>query len=277
MSKWWNCGLSLLITALVCSPSSSWAQSGLAPIPDDISSARKAIQNPVSSTIIVFFQNNFDLRVGPYDRTRFLLNVQPVIPTRLSEGWTLTTRVWIPMGYQPVSASPSLAVNGLGDIQPSFLFAPAHPGKLVWAVGPTMLLPTASDQALATGKISAGPALLLLTQPTHWSIGGFVTKLYSISGPSSRRDLNLLQIQQYVNDNLANGWYLMSNPIYFSDRNIKSGPKWTVPVGGGVGRVIKIGPQTINMQLSGYRNVVHPTSGAKWQVRAQLALVYPRN
>lgn len=276
MSKW-KSSFAVLIVLLVLGPSTSWGQTPAPQAPDDaIEATRKKIQNPVSNLIIVYLQNNFDFKMGKYDRTRFLVNAQPVIPFRLSEGWTLTTRTWIPFGYQPVSSTPSLGVTGLGDIQPSFLFAPAVPGKLIWGLGPTVLLPTATDKSLITGKFSAGPALLLLVQPTHWSIGGFVTNLYSIAGPSTRRDLDLLSIQFYINDNLAKGWYLLSNPSLFADHKVSSGHAWTVPVGGGVGRVLKIGRQTVNTQLSAYRNVIHTTNGAHWQLRAQLALVYPQ-
>ena len=271
------CGFALLMFVLFASPSTSWGQTPGTSDPDaSIAATRKAIQNPVSNLIIVYLQNNFDLKIGQYDRTRFLVNAQPVVPFRLSEGWTLTTRTWIPLGYQPVTSTPAAGVTGLGDIQPSFLFAPAVPGKVIWGVGPTVLLPTATDRSLATGKFSAGPALLVLVQPTHWSIGAFVTNLYSIAGPSTRRDLDLLSIQIYMNDNLAKGWYLLSNPSLYADHKVSTGHAWTIPVGGGVGRVLKIGPQTINSQLSAYRNVVHTSQGAHWQLRAQLALVYPQ-
>src|SRR5262249_40392122 len=42
--------------------------------------------------------------------------------------------------------------NGLGDLNPSFFLSPAHPGKLIWGVGPTFLLPTATDPTLGQGK-----------------------------------------------------------------------------------------------------------------------------
>ena len=43
------------------------------------------IQNPFASLISVPFQNNMDFDVGPFDRTRNTLNIQPVIPFKLSE------------------------------------------------------------------------------------------------------------------------------------------------------------------------------------------------
>ncbi len=45
----------------------------------------KQIQNPVASLISLPFQNNMDFGVGPDDRTRNTLNIQPVWPFSLNE------------------------------------------------------------------------------------------------------------------------------------------------------------------------------------------------
>ena len=39
-----------------------------------------------------------------------------------------------------------------------------------------------------------------------------------------------------------------------------------MPVGGGFGRVFKIGEQPVNMQLAAYYNVARPTGTADWQL-----------
>ena len=44
----------------------------------------KQTQNPVSDLIRVPLQNNFDFNIGPHDRTRYTLNIQPVIPFGIS-------------------------------------------------------------------------------------------------------------------------------------------------------------------------------------------------
>ena len=52
---------------------------------------------------------------------------------------------------------------------------------------------------------------------------------------------------------------------------------WTVPVGGGVGKIIKIGKLPLNLQLAAYYNVVTPKDfGADWQLRFQLQLLFPK-
>src|SRR5439155_9998352 len=48
---------------------------------------RKAAQNPVASLISVPVQNNNNFGIGPDGRIQDILNIQPVIPVRVSENW----------------------------------------------------------------------------------------------------------------------------------------------------------------------------------------------
>jgi hypothetical protein len=52
------------------------------------------------------------------------------------------------------------------------------------------------------------------------------------------------------------------------------GTKWTVPVGGGAGRVFKVGKLPINFSLAAYYNLVKPQYGADWQLRTQVTLIF---
>jgi hypothetical protein len=53
------------------------------------------------------------------------------------------------------------------------------------------------------------------------------------------------------------------------------GQQWVVPVGGGFGRVFKIGDQPVNAQIQGFYNGINPTGAPNWQLRAQLSLLFP--
>jgi hypothetical protein len=53
--------------------------------------------------------------------------------------------------------------------------------------------------------------------------------------------------------------------------------RWTVPLGGGIGKIFHIGRLPLNTQLSAYYNVVTPDNGgADWQLRAQVQLMFPK-
>ena len=90
---------------------------------------RKAAQNPVASLISVPFQNNNNFNIGPYDRTQDVLNIEPVIPIKLSDKWNLITRTILPIVWQPYPNQPTGGEYGLGDLNPSFSSRPENPGS----------------------------------------------------------------------------------------------------------------------------------------------------
>ena len=75
---------------------------------------------------------------------------------------------------------------------------------------------------------------------------------------------------------MRGGWYLTSSPIITADWEADHGDRWTVPIGGGFGRVFKIDKQAVNARLAAYYNVARPTGAADWQIRAQVQLLFPK-
>src|SRR6516225_7595732 len=71
-----------------------------------------------------------------------------------------------------------------GHIQPTLFFA-RKPSKIIWGVGPALLLPTATDDALGSGKWSIGPSVVALVQPVEFTIGALVRRSWSFAGSSS--------------------------------------------------------------------------------------------
>lgn len=55
-----------------------------------------------------------------------------------------------------------------------------------------------------------------------------------------------------------------------------SGSVWTVPFGGGVGRITKLGFQRVNINVQAYGNAVHVPGASPWTVRATFALLFPK-
>jgi len=236
----------------------------------------KAAQNPVAKLISVPFQNNFNFGVGPKNVTQWILNVQPVIPISLSEDWNLITRTIMPIINQPSPAAGVPSAFGLGDINPTFFLSPAKSGKLIWGVGPTFTFPTATDSMLGAGKYSAGPAAVALVMHGHWVIGALANQQWSYAGWGDN-DVSAMLIQPFINYNLPHGWYLTTAPIITADWEADSGDKWTVPVGGGVGKIQRFGKLPLNIQLSAYYNVETPdTFGADWQLRFQVQFLFPK-
>jgi hypothetical protein len=240
----------------------------------------KQVQNPVADLISIPFQSNFNFTVGPDDDLQYVLNIQPVVPFRLTEEWNLITRTIIPLIDQPALArTPAGTVGdvfGIGDIQLSLFLSPAKGGSIIWGAGPILQLPTSSDRSLGADKWAIGPTAVLLTIQGPWVLGGLVNHLWSLQS-DGRPDVNRTLVQPFVNYNLPGGWYLTSSPIITADWEADdSDDRWLVPIGAGIGKVQRLGRLPVNLQLAAYNNVVRPDAFPEWNVRFQVQFLFPR-
>ena len=237
---------------------------------------RRAAQNPVASLISVPLQNNTNFNVGANDRTQNLINIQPVIPFNVSKDWMVVVRIIQPIIWQPLPKAPTGGEFGIGDMSPTFFLGLRKPGKLIWGAGPVFVIPTATNDILGQGKFSIGPSIVALVQPQHWTVGALVNNVWSVAGSGGRPTVNQLLLQCILNYNLKKGWYLVSAPIITANWRASSGNIWTVPVGGGVGRIMRLGSQPLNLQVQVFGNAVHPAGTSPWGMRLQITLLYPK-
>jgi hypothetical protein len=85
-------------------------------------------------------------------------------------------------------------------------------------------------------------------------------------------------VQPFVNYNIADSWYLASAPIITADWEAeRSADVWTVPVGGGIGKLFRLGPlPPINTQVEAFWLADAPRSGGSWTLRTQLQFLFPK-
>ncbi len=237
----------------------------------------KKTQNPVADLISIPFQSNMNGGIGPHNRVQNVLNVQPVIPISLNSEWNLITRTILPIVKQPDFRTPEGNTWGLSPTNFSAFLSPANSGSLLWGVGPSVQLPTTSDDQLGSRRWAAGPSAVALTIQGPWVIGAVASHVWSFTGAGGP-NVNLFFSQYFINYNFDHGWYLTSAPIITGNLEAGSGNKWTVPVGGGFGKVFFIGKLPFNANCGYYANVVRPeVGGADWQVRLQIALLLPKS
>ena len=248
----------------------------------DADALRKAAQNPVASLISVPIQENWNFGIQPGDRVQNVLNIQPVVPVDLAKSWNLIVRWITPVIYQPVSVPQLSGANtetgyyGLGDMQPAFFISPKQ-SKVIWGLGPQFLLPTATKTGvLGQGKFALGPTAVALVQPGKWTLGALTSNVWSVAGHSDLPDVNQFLLQYFINYNLKKGWYLTWQPTITSNWNAADDFRWVVPLGGGVGRIMKLGAQPVNVGLQFYGNAIHPPGGSSWSMRLQLAFLFPK-
>jgi len=269
-------GVATLVAAL------GWAVPASA---QDDSDLAKAAQNPVADLISLPLQNNVLFGVGPGNDVANVLNIQPVIPFKVGPV-NLINRSIIPLVYLPdltagLPGSPgelggSVSEFGLGDINHTVFASPAKASRVTWGVGPSLTFPSSTADRLGTRKWSAGPSAVVLGMPGSFVVGSLVRQLWSYAGDKDRQDVSQLLIQPFVNYNMPNGWYLVTSPIITANWKADSGNRWTVPVGGGVGRLFRIGPQPINAQFQGFYNAARPRFGPDWSLRVQVQLLFPK-
>jgi len=256
-----------------------------APVADHaaLEKARKDAQNPIASLISVPFQENWNFGIGAADRVQNVFVIQPVIPVSLGSNWNVITRWVTPIVYQPYAVPLAdgtvnqTGAYGLGDIQPQFYFSPKQHHTVTWGAGPIFLVPTGTPyKYLSQGKFAMGPTFVALAQPKFGTIGVLVNNMWSVGGHQDRPDVNQFYIQPFLNYNLKHAWYLSLQTTGITANWEKTTGRWVVPIGGGPGRVWKLGHQAVNVQSFFFGNVVHPQGASAWTFRMAFTLLFPK-
>ena len=242
---------------------------------------RAAVQNPISSLVSLPFKFNFDYGAQNGDGT--ILNIQPVYPVTIGD-WNYVSRLILPVASvdgaisTPENPNPSGldSASGLGDTNYSLYLSPVEYGDVIWGVGPSIMMPTATEDQLGSGKWSAGITGVALTQPGWGTMGILGRHLWSFAGDDNRTDVNQSLIEPFANYNLDKGWFLITDLIITSNWEASSGQQWTVPLGGGAGRIYKIGNQAVNNRIEFYYNVEKPDSAPDWTWAFTFQFLFPK-
>lgn len=243
---------------------------------------RAATQNPISSLISLPFKFTFDN--GAENGDANVLNIQPVVPFTVGD-WNLVNRLIIPIIGAPGGTELPTVPNptetarafGLGDINYSLFLNPIETSlPFIWGVGGSITFPSATDDALGSGKWSAGPTAVALVQPTWGTYGALVRQLWSFAGDSDRGAVEQMLIEPFLNYNLADGWYAITDMVMTVNWNAPENDKWVIPLGGGAGKIFTIGSQPMNVRAEAYYNAVRPRSAPEWTVGFTVQFLFPK-
>ena len=233
----------------------------------------KASQNPVADMISLPIKNKLNFDRGEEDAFAFELELQPVLPVHLGE-WNLINRFIVPIAYQE-PANEGLSYDfGLRDITYQAFFSPASPGDIIWGLGPALILPTNTGNTLGNDKWAAGPAGVALSIRGPWVMGALAQHFWDFAGDDDAADVNLSSLQYFVNYNTPD-YYLNTSPTITYNWEA-DGDDWTIPFGGGVGKVMRFGKTPVDMRVSAYWNVEAPESAPDWFVEFQVKLLFPK-
>ena len=251
---------------------SAAARAAAGPAPSQTSDTAQGVQaqNPLTPLWGVINENYTNYKWGLREKTQNTLVVEPVIPLKLTPDWNLVTRWNMPVTYLPRLADPMGPFPGIGqefglsNMQPQFLLTPAHPGSFTFGVGPALWLPTATDHQLGINKWGGGPVAVALTTQGPLLAGVLVQNIWAGSSGTSITGtrVNALTIEPFIFYNMPGGWFVTYRPLITADWTVDSGHRWTVPVGGGFGRVFPVGNMVMDIRVQGFYNgLTAPAAG----------------
>ncbi|MEN8692894.1 MAG: hypothetical protein AB1Z20_22730 [Desulfobacterales bacterium] len=268
----------------------------------------EALANPLSYLWLMFTQNDTkwydgDIldRLGEDAKVQNTLLMQPVMSIQLTEKWKTILRPVIPINSfstvdnidistgnkpPPITGVDFDRETGLGDIILWTAFSNQYKPPFIWGFGPTIMMPTATDDMLGTGKWSAGPMALAFSITEKWIVGGVFQHWWSFAGddyitintslgPASveRSDVNLTDFQYVIRYRLT------------PETNIGMGPNiqynWetselSLPVGMGFDTMAKIGKLPVKIGAEAYYYVAKDDDfGPEWQLRLFFVPVLP--
>lgn len=233
----------------------------------------KEKHNPFADQITIPLQLSSSLDVGPANGTAGGFNVQPAIPLSLSQDWRLITRTSLSL----LSTEQPHRKLGFGDIELQTYVTPGFSDKWIWGVGPVVSAPTASEASLGTGKWCAGPAAGLVFISGPWVNGILANQIWSFAGQSDRAAVSQSTFEPVISYNFENGWFLGFDSTMTADWNAPADKRWTIPIGLDAGKEFQMNKHTLSVQFGTYYNIERSEVAARWLVRVQVSLVYPKS
>ncbi len=242
------------------------------------------LNNPLSDIWSLQLQNTVQFNRGApstgTSRGAYTGLFQPALPVPLTENWTLISRPIISWLNTPTFDSSTLSwdrTSGVGPISYEGWILPSKPSKLQWAFGGVASMPLSTRDELNSRKYTAGPSGVLVYKHGDWILGTLSQYQWSFSGSNKRDEVSKLSVQYFVTwQGLPNHWQLNMSPTITYDRKADGPDAWAVPVGIGVGKMVKIGKVPTKLQLEFQAYPIHPESfGPRYAIVFRLTPVIP--
>lgn len=168
-------------------------------------------------------------------------------------------RATLPFSTAPTGLNSS--ISGIGDLvifDAIVITGKESPSTI--GVGPLLVCPTASDDALGANDTWQGGAAFVAVKPIGMGniVGGLVTWQTDFAGGDERIDTNVMTAQCFLTMNVGGGWYIRSSPLALLDFE---NDRYLVPLGLGVGKVLKLGGAVVNVFIEPQPTVYYKGGG----------------
>jgi hypothetical protein len=236
-------------------------------------------ENPVTRfyTLPLRYRGAFD--DGFYGLTTDSFEISnAVIPVPLGDEWFLIARTKGAFLSQAPKSQGAHWQEGLNNAQTTLFLSPAQGDGFYWGVGPVISLPTATSTATGTNLWGAGPSVALSwQQTTHWTVALVTNNVWTLgSVPDGSNRSSSLLLNPIISYRFGDGWSLSTSPNITANWASKSGNRWTVPVGAGIGKSFTIGAQPMSLKFETYYNAKRPDRASIWAAQVTLTLLFPR-
>jgi hypothetical protein len=189
---------------------------------------------------------------------------------RYAQPFSIGNTKWLMRASLPFNTFPTPPdeshETGLGDFNvfAAYLFDAPNPAISV-GLGPQLTAPTATDEFLGSEKWSAGLAHVLFDgRNNQFQYGYLLTWQHSFTGDDDRADINVGALQPFAFFQLGRGLYLRAAPIWVYNFENDA---YSVPLGVGIGKVVKKGNKVFNFFVEPQWSVAHDGPGQpEWQI-----------
>jgi hypothetical protein len=169
---------------------------------------------------------------------------------------------WLMRASLPISTVPAGdaqdPVSGIGDFNVFLAYMLSDPSSpKQYGVGPLLAGPTATEDALGADVWQAGAAAVYFDASSNivqW--GGLVTYQTDFAGDGD--DTSLAVLQPFLMIQIGKGTYLRSAALWVFDLENSS---YNVPLGFGIGKVVKSGNTVFNMFIEPQFTILHDGIG----------------
>ena len=236
----------------------------------------KEMANPLAQVWNLSFQHNRSLVTGDAVDGQERINTslfQPVLPIPLGDKYMFFARPVITLINGPssgtIGGTPAQPIGHgtdrtieLGDIILPLGVGVVRPTGWSWGAGATFIFPTSQNDLLGSHQYQAGPTALALWANENWTIGTHAQHWWGFaddnSGHAPAENHNHTDIQYFLVRQLPKAWQLRASPHVTIDWNKDSDNALTLPIGIGVGKMIKIGPMPVMLMAEYQYSVISP-------------------
>ena len=155
------------------------------------------LENPLARILVIPTSVEYKNGSGALGRGEsFAIRLAPRVPFVINEEWHVLSKSDLAWVSQKDVIGNSRQ-EGLTDLVQTFFFSPDRSlgWDLYWGVGPTFVIPTATNHLLGTDKLSVGPSFGIFRQSKPWTVGVILNHIWSVAGPSDASSINASRIE----------------------------------------------------------------------------------